>query len=81
MKITIPGNGTIAGSPETIVKLMQAARYIDAPTGDDYIATICSDADRLLGANLHVTGDTYPQRCESLLREMNRTHMIRIEEE
>ena len=81
MKISIPGYSTITGTPEAILQVMQDARLFDHPTEEDYIKTIMQDSWRLYGIGLHVSGDTYAERAESLLREMNRTHMINIEEE
>lgn len=81
MKITIPGYSTLTGTPETILRLMQDARMLDEIGGDELIESITRTAWRAFGIGLQVTGDTYAERAESLLREMNKNHMINIEEE
>lgn len=81
MKITIPGYSTLTGTPETILRLMQDARMLDEIGGDELIESITRTAWRVFGIGLQVTGDTYAERAESLLREMNKNHMINIEEE
>lgn len=78
MTITVPGYSTITGTPEAILKLMQAARIIDAPEGDEYIERVKADAKRCLGITLEVAGDTYPERADSLLRSMAKNHMITL---
>lgn len=81
MKVTIPGYTTLTGNPETILRLMQDARMFDEISGDDLITEVRRTAWRAFGIGLQVTGDTYAERAESLLREMNENHMIEIEEE
>ena len=81
MKVTIPGYTSLTGNPEVILQAMQDARIFDHLTGDEFIAGVTHTAWRLFGVALQVTGDTYQERCESLLREMNRENMIIIEEE
>lgn len=81
MKVTIPGYSTLTGSPETILRLMQDARMMDDLSGDALIDQISRTAWSAFGVGLNVTGDTYAQRAESLLREMDRNNMIRITEE
>ena len=81
MKIEIPGYTEVAGSPAAILKLMQHARMFDAPTEDDYIKVVQQTAWRAFGIGLQVTGDTYAERAESLLREMNKAKMIIIKED
>lgn len=81
MKVTIPGYSTLTGSPEVILRLMQDARMMDNAGGDDLIEAISHTAWRAFGIGLQVTGDTYAERAESLLREMDRAHMLTIEEE
>ena len=81
MTVTIPGYSSIIGQPTTILAVMQEARMFDAPKGDAYIDTVVADTKRLYDVNLTVTGDTYEQRAESLLREMAKADLITIEEE
>lgn len=81
MTVTIPGYSSIMGQPTTILEVMQHARMFDSPEGDAYIDTVVADVKRLYEVNLIVTGDTYEQRAESLLREMAKANLINIEEE
>ena len=81
MKITIPTYSSITGTPEAILQIMQDARFFETATGDDYIDAIMHDSWRFFGIGLHVTGNTYAERAESLLREMAKANMITIEEE
>lgn len=81
MKVTIPGYSTLTGSPEAILRLLQDARRLDDLGGDDLINEISHTAWRAFGVGLQVSGDTYAERAESLLREMDKNHMINIEEE
>jgi len=81
MKITIPGYSTLTGTPETILQLMQDARVLDEIGGDELIENITRTAWRAFGIGLQVSGDTYAERAESLLHEMDRNQMIKIEEE
>lgn len=81
MKITIPTYSSITGTPEAILQIMQDARFFETATGDDYIAAIQHDSWQFFGIGLQVTGETYAERAESLLREMAKANMITIEEE
>lgn len=81
MKVKIPGYSTVTGTPVAILRIMQDARMIDNLSGDDLIEEISRTAWRAFGIGLQVTGETYEQRAESLLREMNQAHMIEIEED
>lgn len=81
MKITIPTYSSITGTPEAILQVMQDARFFETATGDDYIDAIRNESWRFFGIGLQVTGDTYAERAESLLREMHKNNMINIEEE
>ena len=81
MKATIVGYTTLSGNPVTILNLMQGARVFDDLQGDDYIESVQQTAWRAFGIGLQVTGDTYEQRAESLLRAMADNEMIIIEEE
>lgn len=81
MRVTIPGYSTLTGSPEVILRLLEDARKLDSLTGDDLINEISSTARRAFEIDLQVTGETYAERAESLLREMDKNNMIHIEEE
>lgn len=81
MRVTIPGYTTLAGSPATILKLMQTARVFDQLTGDEYIKGVQEAAWRAFGIRLSVNGDTYAERAQSLLEAMAENEMITIEEE
>ena len=81
MRVTIPGYSTLTGSPEVILRLLEDARKLDSLTGDDLINEISSTAWRAFNIDLQVTGETYAERAESLLREMDKNNMIHIEEE
>ena len=81
MRVKIPGYSTLIGNPETILRLMQDARMIDDLSGDDLIKEISRTAWRAFGIGLQVTGETYAERAESLLREMEKAHMVEIEED
>jgi hypothetical protein len=81
MKVRIPGYTTLTGSPVTILKMMQEARMLDDLAGDDLIQEIRSTAWRAFEISLQVSGGTYAERAESLLREMDKNSMIEIEEE
>lgn len=81
MTIRIPGYTTLSGRPAAILRVMQDARMFDAAgTPDEYIAKIIQAAWNFYGIALNVTGDTIAARAESLLKEMNRNHMIEITE-
>lgn len=81
MKVHIEGYTTLTGTPAAILKLIQDARLFDETSGDDIIEDITQKAWRFFGIGLQVTGDTYAERAESLLREMDKAHMVTIEEE
>ena len=81
MKVKIPGYSSLTGSPETILRLMSEARWYDHLQGNDLIDDIIHTVWRAFGVGLQVTGDTYAERAESLLRELNKANMIEIEEE
>lgn len=81
MKVRVPGYTTLTGTPVAILRLMQDARIMDHASGDDLIEEVCRTAWRAFGIGLQITGDTYAERAESLLREMDKNQMINIEEE
>lgn len=81
MKVSIPGYTSITGSPEAILRVMHDARITDNLAEDDLIKEIQNTAWRAFGVGLQVKGDTYAERAESLLREMDKANMLKIEEE
>ena len=81
MTVKIPGYSSVSGRPEIIVSLMQEARLFDAPVGDDYIEVIVADVERCFEVVLEVKGDSYEERSESLLRELAKHNINKIEEE
>ena len=81
MTVSIPGYSSITGQPTTILAVMQESRMFDTPKGDAYIDTVIADTKRLYEVNLIVTGDTYEERAESLLREMAKANLITIKED
>ena len=81
MRITIPGHSSLTGTPEIILRAFRDARMMDNLSGDDLIDEISRTAWSAFGIGLNITGDTYAERAESLLREMDRNNMISIEEE
>lgn len=81
MRVTIPGYGTLTGSPVTLLRLMQDARMFDKKGGDDLIEEISQTIWRAFGIGLQVEGETLAERAESLLREMAKNEIVKIEEE
>ena len=82
MTITVPGYTTITGNPVALLRLMADAQIFDEPlTMQEYIDKITDDAKRCLDIDLHVTGNTCPEKAESLLRELAANNMITIEED
>ena len=82
MKITIPGYGTtLTGSPVTILRIMQDARLFDKKKDEDLIEEITHTIWRAFGIGLQVEGNTLAERAESLLREMAKNEIVKIEEE
>lgn len=81
MTVTIKGYTTLTGKPETILRLMQEARLFDANIdAESYIETIQETALRCFGVPLIVTGNTYAERAESLLRAMAANGMIDLKD-
>lgn len=80
MKVTIDGYNTITGTPQVIVRLMRDARLFESLTEEEYIQSVVEIAKRGFCIQLNVTGNTYAERAESLLREMEKHNMITIEE-
>lgn len=81
MKITIPGYGTLTGSPVALLRIMQDARMFDKRSEEDLIEEITHTIWRAFGIGLQVEGDTLAERAESLLREMAKNEIVKIEEE
>lgn len=80
MTVRIPGYSTLTGSPKAILQLLEQARIWDKVEGDDYINSIIETVERLWEYRLKVTGDTYEQRAQSLLEELDKYGLIKIEE-
>lgn len=81
MKITIPGYGTLTGSPVTLLRLMQDARMFDKLAGDDLITEIRNTLWRAFEVDISIEGETLAERAESLLRGMAKNDIVKIEEE
>ena len=80
MTVTVKGYTTITGNPVAILKIMQEARFFDKKEDDAYIDQIKRDAQRFYGIELHAEGQTYSERAENLLRELEKHNLISIEE-
>ena len=80
MTVKVPGYTTLTGRPETILRLLEETRLWDNAEGDDYIDSIVEAVERLWEHRLEVTGDTYEQRAKSLLKELDKYGLIKIEE-
>ena len=80
MTINVPGYSTLTGHPETLLRLLEAARVFDKAEGGEYIESIVEAVYQLWGHRLEVTGDTYKQRALSLLKELDKYGLIKIEE-
>lgn len=81
MRITTPLQTTMEGTPEEILGQISAARKFDNMTGDDLIKEVCRATWVAFGVGLHVTGETYAERAESLLQELYKNNLVDIEEE
>ena len=81
MKVKIPGYGTLTGSPITVLSMMQRARVFDDLQGDELIAEIQRTIWRTFGITIQIKGGNLAERAESLLREMDKKHIIEIEED
>ena len=81
MTIKVPGYTTLTGRPETLLRLLEETRIWDNATGDDYIESIVAAVEQLWGHRLDVTGDTYERRAMSLLKELDKYGLIKIEEQ
>ena len=81
MKVKIPGYGTLIGSPMTVLSLMQKARIFDDLQGDELITEIRTTIWRVFQVDIQVKGETLAERAENLLREMDKKHIVEIEED
>ena len=81
MTIKVPGYTTLAGRPEALLRLLEESRIWDNATDDDYISSIVEAVGQLWGHRLEVAGDTYEQKAISLLRELDKYGLIKIEEQ
>lgn len=80
MTVKVTGYTTLTGRPEAILQLLEATRIWDNATGDDYIVSIVEAVEQLWGHRLEVTGATYEQKAMSLLRELDKYGLVKIEE-
>lgn len=81
MTIKVPGYTTLTGRPETLLRLLEESRIFEKAEGDDYIDRIVAAVEQLWGHHLKVTGDTYEDRAMSLLKELDKYDLIKIEEQ
>ena len=80
MTINVSGFTTLTGRPETLLRLLEETRIWDNADGEDYIVSIVEAVEQLWGHRLEVTGGTYEQKAMSLLRELDKYGLIKIEE-
>ena len=80
MTVKVTGYTSLTGRPEAILRLLEETRIWDNADGDDYIVSIVEAVERLWGHHLEITGDTYEQKAMSLLRELDKHGLIKIEE-
>lgn len=80
MTINVSGYTTLTGSPTTLLRLLEETRIWDNADGEDYVVSIVEAVEQLWGYRLEVTGDTYEQKAMSLLRELDKYGLIKIEE-
>lgn len=80
MTINVSGYTTLTGKPETLLRLLEETRIWDNADGEDYVVSIVEAVEQLWGYRLEVTGDTYEQKAMSLLRELDKYGLIKIEE-
>lgn len=80
MTINVTGYTTLTGRPEALLRLLEESRIWDNATGDDYIASIVEAVESLWGHQLEVSGNTYEKKAMSLLRELDKYGLIKIEE-
>ena len=81
MTVKIPGYSTLTGTPETILRVMQTANftYISPDeSAEDYLQCLRRRAEKFFGVRLEVTGETYAERAESLLRSLAKNNLIEL---
>lgn len=81
MTIKVTGYTTLTGRPEALLRLLDESRVFDKAEGNDYIERIVAAVEQLWGYHLEVSGDTYERRAKSLLKELDRHGLIKIEEQ
>lgn len=81
MTINVSGYTTLTGKPETLLRLLEETRIWDNADGEDYIVSIVEAVEQLWGHHLEVTGDTYEKQAMSLLRELDKYGLIKIEKQ
>lgn len=80
MTINVSGYTTLTGRPEVLLRFLEESRIWDNADGDDYIVSIVEAVEQLWGHQLEVSGNTYEQKAMSLLRELDKYGLIKIEE-
>ena len=80
MTINVSGYTTLTGRPDVLLRLLEESRIWDNADGDDYIVSIVNAVEQLWGYRLEVSGNTYEQKAMSLLRELDKYGLIKIEE-
>ena len=82
MKVKVEGMTSLSGRPETIISLMQAAWFGGSQnTTDEHILTIQNTVWRGFGIGLQAEGKTTEERANSLLHDMEKHGLLKIEEE
>ena len=79
MTVKVPGLSTLTGTPEIILSILETVGFgSDIGTGDAYIKSVQESARHFFDIRLEVTGETYAERAESLLRALARNDMIEL---
>ena len=81
MTIKVTGYTTLTGRPETLLRLLEETRIFEKAEGNDYIERIVAAVEQLWGYRLEVAGDTYERKAMSLLKELDKYGLIKIEEQ
>lgn len=79
MTVKIPGYSTLTGTPETILYVLQSANFIHPDESpDEYLRGLELKAQKFFNIRLEVTGKTYAERAESLLRSLAKNNLIEL---
>lgn len=79
MTVKVPGYSTLTGTPETILRVMQTANFIpSSESPEEYLQCLRRRAEKFFGVRLEVTGNTYAERAESLLRSLAKNNLIEL---